>query len=191
MPMLFSQQDHPAEIWQTLKHELHRGALDLKHPFRYVNLGTQTISGPEIRTVVLRSVSKNLEFYVFTDLRSAKVEELRQSPLACLHFYHPVKRVQIRIHAKANLHCQDELSRAFWAKVKDDAQKAYTSTLAPGMGISAPEDANDWLEPGEDRYFAVLRFIPERVEVLQLNGIHHLRLVFLRSEDWRGSWLVP
>lgn len=191
MPMLFSQQDHPAEIWQTLKHELHRGALDPKHPFRYLNLGTQTISDPEIRTVVLRSVSKNLEFYVFTDSRSAKVEELRQSPMACLHFYHPAKRVQIRVQAQARLHSEDELSRAFWAKVKDDAQKAYTSTQAPGTIISTPEDAFGWLGPGDDRYFKVLRFVPDRVEVLQLNGIHHLRLVFLRSEDWKGSWLVP
>jgi len=189
--MIFTETESPTEIWQSLVHELRRGALDPKHPFRYVNLGTQTISGPEIRTVVLRSVSKNLEFYVFTDLRSAKVEELRQSPLVCLHFYHPGKRVQIRIHAKANLHSQDELSRAFWAKVQGDAQKAYTSTQAPGTIISIPEDAFGWLEPGDDRFFTVMRFVPERVEVLQLNGIHHLRLVFLRSEDWRGSWLVP
>jgi pyridoxamine 5'-phosphate oxidase len=189
--MLFSQQEHPSEIWQILKHELHRGALDPKHPFRYVNLGTQTASGPEIRTVVLRSVSKNLEFYVFTDSRSAKVEELRQSPLACLHFYHPGKRVQIRIQAQVQIHSGDELSRAFWAKVKDDAQKAYTSTLASGTVISTPEEAFEWQEPRDDRFFTVLRFVPERVEVLQLNGIHHLRLVFLRSEDWRGSWLVP
>ncbi len=191
MPMLFSQQDHPAEIWQTLVHELHRGALDPKHPFRYVNLGTQTVSGPEIRTVVLRSVSKNLEFYVFTDSRSAKVEELGQSPLVCLHFYHPGKRVQIRIHAKANLHTQDELSQAFWAKVKGDAQKAYTSTLPPGMGIPAPEDAFGWLEPGDDRFFTVMRFVPERVEALQLNGLCHLRIVFSQSEAWQGQWLVP
>ena len=189
--MLFTQKEHPAEIWQTLKHELHRGALDSKHPFRYVILGTLSESGPQIRTVVLRSVSKSLEFYVFTDFRSAKVAELRQSPVACLHFYHPGKRVQIRVHATANLHSQDELSRAFWAKVQGDAQKAYTSTLPPGMGIPAPEDAYHWLDPGEDRYFTVLRFIPEQVEALQLNGLRHLRIVFSQSEAWQGQWLVP
>jgi pyridoxamine 5'-phosphate oxidase len=102
--MLFTEKEALSEIWPTVVHELNRGALDPKHPFRYINLGTIGKTGPEIRTVVVRSISKNLEFYIFTDLRSEKVAELSAGPLATLHFYHPGKRVQIRIKAKSEIH---------------------------------------------------------------------------------------
>jgi pyridoxamine 5'-phosphate oxidase len=189
--MLFTENETPADIWKSLVHELHRGALDTGHPFRYFNLGTIGKTGPEVRTVVIRSVSKELEFYCFTDFRSEKVAELRTNPTANLHFYHPGKRVQIRIKAKTGIHHQDEVSTANWLKVQGDAQKAYTSTLAPSTPISDPNEAFDWLENGDDRFFTVLKFIPESIEALQLNGLRHLRILFSKKENWEGQWLVP
>ncbi|MBA4300988.1 MAG: general stress protein [Cyclobacterium sp.] len=189
--MLFSENELQSEIWKSISHELHRGALDPKHPFRYVNLGTIGETSPEIRTVVVRSVSKELEFHIFTDSRSEKVNELSANPSATLHFYHPGKRVQIRIKAKAEIHNQNEVSKDFWPKVQGEAQKAYTSTLAPGTPISDPNEAFDWKETGDDQFFTVLKFIPESIEALQLNGLKHLRILFSKSENWKGQWLVP
>lgn len=189
--MLFSENEIPSEIWKSLCHELHRGALDPKHPFRYINLGTIGKTGPEIRTVVVRSISTNLEFVVFTDFRSEKVAELSVNPFATLHFYHPGKRIQIRIKAKAEVHCQNEVSKDFWPKVQGEAQKAYTSAKAPSTPISDPNEAFDWIENGDDRFFAVLKFIPESIEALQLNGSRHLRILFTEKENWKGQWLVP
>lgn len=189
--MLFTENESPSEIWKSLSHELHRGALDSKHPFRYINLGTIGKTGPEIRTVVVRSISKNLEFYIFTDLRSEKVNELRANASATLHFYHPGKRVQVRIKAKAEIHLGDTMSKELWAKVQGEAQKAYTSILAPSTPISDPNEAFDWTGNGDDRFFTVLKFIPESIEALQLNGLRHLRILFTEKENWEGQWLVP
>lgn len=189
--MLFSENELPTEIWKSLSHELHRGALDSKHPFRYVNLGTIGKTGPEIRTVVVRSISKNLEFFIFTDSRSEKVDELSVNPLASLHFYHPGKRVQIRMKAMTEIHHQDELSKAFWTKVQGESQKAYTSTMAPSTPISDPNEAFDWPEVMDDQFFTLLKFIPESIEALQLNGLRHLRILFTEKENWKGQWLVP
>lgn len=189
--MLFSENESPSEIWKSISHELHRGALDSKHPFRYFNLGTIGKTGPEIRTVVIRSINTNLEFYIFTDFRSEKVSELSANLSATLHFYHPGKRVQIRIKTKTEIHHQDEVSKSFWTKVQDEAQKAYTSTLAPSTSISDPSEAYEWIENGDDRFFTVLKFIPETVEALQLNGLRHLRILFSKKGNWEGQWLVP
>jgi pyridoxamine 5'-phosphate oxidase len=189
--MLFSENESPSEIWKSISHELHRGALDSKHPFRYINLGTIGKTGPEIRTVVIRSISHDLEFFIFTDLRSEKVADLSANSTATLHFYHPGKRVQIRIKTKTEIHHQDELSKSFWSKVQGEAQKAYTSTLAPSMPISDPNQGFDWPEKGDDRFFTVLKFIPESIEALQLNGLRHLRILFSEKENWKGQWLVP
>ncbi|MFN3996657.1 pyridoxamine 5'-phosphate oxidase family protein [Algoriphagus sp.] len=189
--MLFSENESPLEIWKSISHELHRGALDSKHPFRYINLGTIGKTGPEIRTVVIRSINTNLEFYIFTDFRSEKVAELSANSSATLHFYHPGKRVQIRIKATSEIHYRDDVSTANWLKVQGDAQKAYTSNLPPSTPISDPNQGFEWPENGDDSFFAVLKFIPESIEALQLNGLKHLRILFTKSENWEGQWLVP
>lgn len=189
--MLFTEKESLSEIWPTVVHELNRGALDPKHPFRFINLGTLGKAGPEVRTVVIRSVSPSLEFFVFTDFRSEKVTELSANPTATLHFYHPAKRVQVRIKAKAEIHHQDQIAESFWMKVQSEAQKAYNSTLAPGTHIANPEEGFNWPEEMDDRFFTVLKFISESVEVLQLNSAKHLRILYSKNEIWDGQWLVP
>lgn len=189
--MLFTETETPSEIWKSIVHELHRGALDPKHPFRYVNLGTIGKMGPEVRTVVIRSVSQELDFVVYTDSRSEKVAELTANPTATLHFYHPGKRVQVRIKAKTELHTQDKMTKAFWLNVQGDAQKAYTSTLAPSSPITTPEEGFDWPEMMDDRFFTVLKLIPESIEALQLNALQHFRIQFIKKENWKGQWIVP
>lgn len=190
--MLFTEQESLTEIWQSLKHELHRGALDPKHPFRYVQLATQGLNGPEIRTVVIRAIHENLNLDVFTDFRSEKVAQLTQYRVAGLHFYHENKRVQIRIQAKAEIHYQNPLSVSNWMKVQGDARKAYTSILAPGTAIAQPSEGLEWPQDYEQHSFAVLRFVPQAIEVLQLNGMRHLRILYTeKNELWTGQWLVP
>lgn len=189
--MLFSENESTAEIWRILIAELQKGFQDPEHPFRYVGLGTLGLHGPEVRTVVLREFEKILDFYVFTDFRSDKVKELHANPLATLHFYHPQKRIQIRVKAKAEIHHQDLVSGAFWETLKVDSQLAYQSDMTPGSEISNPNDAFHWSAELEDRFFAVLRFIPESIEALQLDGIKHLRILFSKNKGWSGQWLVP
>ncbi len=190
--MLFTRENKPAEIWQMVVHELHRGALDSKHPFRYINLGTNGKDFPEVRTVVLRKVDEQLNCLVYTDFRSVKVQEMLASPLVSLHFYNPKQRVQLQIQAKAIIHHQDSLTSAYWSQVQGDAQKAYNSIRAPGSKIKTPEQAFEWPEEMDSRFFAVLEFIPQSIEGLQLDGLNHLRINFLKKqENWEGEWLVP
>ncbi len=190
--MLFTQIDPPSEIWKKLIHELNRGFSESDHPFRFVNLGTLGEKGPEVRTVVLREFEKVLDFYVFTDFRSDKVIEVRANPSVTLHFYHPEKRVQIRVRAKAEIHHQDLVTDVFWGRLREDSRLAYNSVLAPGTEISTPDEGFNWSEEIDDRFFSVLRFIPHSFEVLQLNGLKHLKILFTKKEEnWVGMWLVP
>ncbi|TDQ17531.1 pyridoxine/pyridoxamine 5'-phosphate oxidase [Algoriphagus boseongensis] len=190
--MLIDSKNTISEIWDTLAHELYRGALDPKHPFRYLNLGTMGEEFPEVRTVVLRKVDQDLNFYIFTDSRSEKIKSLEENPKVALHFYHPQKRVQIRIQSETEIHHQDELAKDLWKRVQGEAQKAYASILPPGKEIENPEQAWDWPDAIDDQNFTVLKFIPQTLEVLQLNGLTHLRLRFSKEgKDWKGTWLVP
>ena len=186
--MLFSHSESPTEIWQSIKHELHRGALDPKHPFRFVNLGTLGNGIPQVRTVVLREVTQNMGFLVFTDFRSEKVKEIQNSHLTALHFYHPKKMLQVRVEAKAEIHFQDSLSDNYWRKIPDARKAEYTSCLPPGTPVSNSELG--W-ESGENSFFTVLNFIPQRLDVLQLSKEGHIRIQFEKVNEWKGQWLVP
>jgi pyridoxamine 5'-phosphate oxidase len=186
--MLFSHSDNPTDIWQAIKHELHRGALDPKHPFRYVNLGTKGQEYPQVRTVVLREVTQELEFLVFTDFRSEKVREIQSAPTVALHFYHPKKMLQIRVEAKAEIHFQDEISEHYWRKIPDARKSEYTGSHAPGSPISNLDLG--W-EMSDKSFFTVLNISPQQIEALQLSKEGHLRIQFGKGNQWKGRWLVP
>ncbi|MDN3205045.1 pyridoxamine 5'-phosphate oxidase family protein [Algoriphagus sediminis] len=190
--MLFDSKNTRDEIWTAVAHELHRGALDSKHAFRYVNLATNGKGYPEIRTVVLRGVDADLNFYIFTDSRSQKVEEIKRDQPVSLHFYHPKKRVQIRVQAKAEIHQNNDLALELWQRVQGNAQKAYNSTFSPGEKIKSPSEGWDWPQEMNSDFFAVIRFKPEKIEALQLDRLNHLRIEFEKvAGEWEGQWLVP
>jgi pyridoxamine 5'-phosphate oxidase len=191
--MLFGKQHKPAEIFSIIKHELNRGALDNKHPFRFVVLSTTGVDGPDSRYVVLRSVNEELHFFVYTDSRSEKIEALKAEPWASLLFYHPKKRIQVRLKAKTVFHQQNGIAKQHWEKVQGDARKSYQSILAPGIPIQSPEEAYSWnAQPEDFSNFTVLELIPNSIELLQLNGLEHLRIRFTHPNDkWLGQWMVP
>jgi hypothetical protein len=187
--MLLTSTDTPAKIWQALVHELHRGALDPKHPFRYLTLATEGKHFPQLRTVVLRKLSPSLDFHVFTDARSGKVKELLETPRASLLFYHPKKQVQVRIKSTVSFHSEDELAKAYWAKLPAHRQSEYRSTFAPGTPIDSPQAG--WEETATRNFFSVLKFNPLSIDLLQLSKEGHLRLQFDLASNWEGTWLTP
>lgn len=188
--MLLQQEDSLENVWQAVKHELHRGALDAKHPFHWVNLGTVSENFPSVRTVVLRKVSEGLHFFVFTDYRSEKCSDLGVNLNSTLHFYHPKKQVQIRIKTQALLHYQNELAEEFWKTIPSHRRSEYTGAQAPGTPVSHP--VAGWSEGDvSNHFFTVLELVPLEIEVLQLRREGHLRVMFSKKSDWEGTWLVP
>ncbi|TFV96167.1 general stress protein [Algoriphagus kandeliae] len=188
--MLFKESDSLEEIWQVVKHELHRGALDAKHPFHWVNLGTVSSDFPSVRTVVLRKVSEEFHFFVYTDYRSEKCSDLKINPNATLHFYHPKKQVQIRVKAQTKLHYQDELAREIWRTIPAQRRSEYSAAKAPGTPIPHFQAGSKEGNPS-DHFLCVLEFLPIEIELLQLQRKGHLRLFFSKKENWQGTWMVP
>jgi len=190
--MLFAQENSLEEVFQSVKHELHRGALDPKHPFRFVTLVTKSENGVDARYVVVRSVDAELNFFLFTDDRTSKVAQLTSFPEMVLLFYHPAKRTQIKITGKAELRRNDGLSATFWSKVQGDSQKAYNQVVAPGTKLQNPEEAFVWNEPLTAANFTLIQVKPSKIEALQLNENGHLRASFtLGTNEWEKSWIAP
>ncbi|WP_162419480.1 pyridoxamine 5'-phosphate oxidase family protein [Cyclobacterium roseum] len=190
--MLFRETDSLATIWDTVRHELHRGARDSKHPFRFVTMATLSAEQPDSRYVVLRQLDENLCFHIFTDSRSHKVNQLIHNPAVTLLFYHPRKRCQVKVQGTARIHQQDSLSKTHWETVQGDAQKAYQGLIPPGKEVANPGAAHVWMEEKGDAHFTVVVIEASTIECLQLDGLRHLRNRFYKEGDeWKSNWLAP
>ncbi|MEM9389680.1 MAG: pyridoxamine 5'-phosphate oxidase family protein [Bacteroidota bacterium] len=188
--MLIHINDNLTQVILSIQHEIHRAAVDRKHPFRYVVLGTQdgTIA---MRYIVLRKVEEDFTFVLYTDHCSGKVGQIRNNPGCQLLFYHPQKKAQVIISGTMTVHHTDSVAEKHWQYVQGEARKAYCSIQAPGTPINRPEEAYEWDSPMTFDHFAVLHFEPTRIAVLQLSGLEHLRAIFEKIDNWKGTWVVP
>jgi len=188
--MLIEKNHRLPEVFNNLKAELKRAAVDRKHPFRYCVLSTH---GHEVnsRYVVLRKMTNDLEFLIYTDSRSQKIQDISINSEVQLLFYHPKKQTQLILSGKASLLSDDTLSKAEWCNVKGNAQRAYNTIEAPGTPIQAPHLGHRYKEQMNEQYFTVIKISAEKLEALQLNQSEHLRVKFEIGKNWEGQWLVP
>lgn len=190
--MLINRNDTLSDILLSVSHELHRGALDRKHPFRFVNLATVDGNKANTRLVVLREVQEDMSFVFFTDKRSVKISDLSKNESATLLFWHPGKKVQVAVKGRTEIYNQDAKAKAYWASISIDGRKAYGSKLAPGTNVDRPELAHDWPSEISSEFFCVIKFYPEELDVLQLHKLSHYRAQYKYvNNEWLGSWVVP
>jgi len=191
MPVL--KPDHSlSEILQTVKAELRKGSVQKKHPFQNVVLSTVNENKVASRWVVLRKITEEENFLIFTDHRSDKVAQIKKNSNCTLLFYHNRQGLQIRVNGSAEIHHQDALTEKYWPGVKGSSAKNYITKLPPGTEIASKEEGYNWENNPDGRHFAILEIVPEQMEVLQLGKEGHIRAVFTRKkEDWVGTFLVP
>lgn len=171
--------------WQRLT----RGVHDRHAPSRHPTLATVSPDGfPQARTVVLRAADRSHQrLEIHTNLFSAKVEELRHTPVAALHIWDSGSSLQIRLLANVTI-ITGANAAAAWSAVPDRSRRAYSSDHRPGKPIAS---ALDYEQTPDPQAFAVLRMELRQMELLHLGNQHHRRALFSRDDDWAGQWLVP
>jgi len=172
-------------LWQLATSELIRSNADPKHPFKKAVLTTLGIF-PESRWVVKRDYnSEDHTILIYTDRRSSKVSQIEVNNKVTLLFYHPKKKIQIRIYALAELHSKGSLYEAHLDKVRNHP-KDYSTLLAPGFVL------NGELKYGSDINFTLLVVKPILWDVLELGKERHYRVRYeLEGNKWHGTELVP
>ncbi len=173
-----------AEVWLRLT----RGVHDRHAPARHPTLATVTPEGrPQARTVVLRAADKSAgTLDIHTDLRSAKVRDLRVTPFAALHVWDTSAHLQLRLEAQVTILTGKDVA-AIWKGVPATSRLSYGSTPAPGQPIA---QALDYTKVSDARSFVVLRLQISTVDALHL-GPSHRRARFDRHNEWAGVWLAP
>ena len=182
------------EFWQQSLSELRRANADRKHPFRNTVLATSRHNIPSQRTVVMRKFQSDHSILIYTDHRSQKCQELdaHQENAAALLFWHPKKKLQVRLAGYIRQHLSDEGKKAHWNNTPTGAKKSYTTTKPPGTVTESPLEVDYDASLQDGRHFTLLLFHPISIELLQLDQEVHLRAGFaLENGNWNGHWLVP
>jgi len=186
-------------VWKMLQ----RGVDRYNDPFHCPVLGTSGEDGSRMRTVILRqfdSVERRLTCH--TDSRAAKVREISRCADIAWLFYHPKKKVQIRISGPATLHTADDFADQQWAAAKATSRLNYCTAEPPGSVIGQPGSGlPDFLlnkaptllntEPGRKNFMVIVGRI-ESMDWLQLSILGNRRARF----EWTptgltANWLIP
>ena len=167
-------------------------------------IATYNNNYPSIRTVVLRHVNKSKNTISFhTDIRSKKIEELKDNNKLSMLFYDHGKKIQLKISGDAIIHNENDQSRNAWDQSRSFSKKCYIAENAPGTSSDKPVSGylpeheqdlpnEDVLEKGYAN-FTLVEIQISNIEWLYLHRDGHRRALFTFENNVliKKSWLTP
>ncbi|UGU15028.1 pyridoxamine 5'-phosphate oxidase family protein [Sinomicrobium kalidii] len=177
-------------ILDSIKNDLRKATRKQRHRFRYFSMATCGIHGHvKQRMLVLRDVADDFTLTAYTDSRSKKITHIKENNEVSLLFFDPRRFVQICITATAATEKDENKVLDLWNQIKPRSRKDYITDIPPGTVIRDPSGVG---HQDNVHYFTVLRLIPEKIEYVKLQKIHHLRILFVREgNSWNSDYLVP
>ena len=182
---------------------LAQGVKRFNHPFHSPVLGSTGKDGSSLRTVILRQFKwPQRTLICHTDARAAKVQEIANFSRISWLFYHPKKKVQLRISGPATLHSYDPIADQQWASTKITSRLNYCTSQPPGTPIDRPSSGlPDFLrqkvptllesETGR-KHFMVIAGRMDSLDWLALSVLGNRRARFDWDENGLSAkWLIP
>ena len=182
---------------------LEQGASHSEDPFHWPVLGTTAKEGCSLRTVILRQIKvPDRILTCHTDMRSAKVQEIMNCSQTSWLFYHPKKKIQLRILGPATLHAHDEYADRQWDDTSITSRLNYCASQPPGARIAKPSSGlpgfllnkiPTLLDTERCRKnFMVIVVHIFSIDCLLLNITGNRRALFeWNNNRLRSTWLVP
>ncbi len=188
-----------SETWTMLEH----GAASFKDPFHWPVLGTVGEDTCNMRTVILRQlILPDRRLVCHTDTRAGKVQEIKRNNRVSWLFYHPKKKIQLRISGMAELHVNDSFADKQWADASVATRLNFSATKAPGTPIDKPASGlPDFMinklptllesEKSRNNFLSISCRIDSMDWVL-LSTLGNRRASFnWKKNKLNSSWLVP
>jgi 3-hydroxyisobutyrate dehydrogenase len=187
------------KIWALLN----KGVTDREEDFRLPVVVLNSKQGPDARIVVLRGAYQDRNVLRFhTDIRSDKIESIKNSNQIYFLFYNKEEKIQVRATGTATIHYKDETTAESWKKIQSMSRKCYLATTAPGTpndnptsGI--PEQYNGKTVPIDEtelgyENFSIIESTIHSFEWLYLASKGHRRAkIELSGTSPTVTWLTP
>jgi len=187
------------EVWTMLK----RGVTHANDPFHWPVLGTTGKDGCNLRTVILRQfILPDRILVCYSDARATKAQDIGHDSKVSWLFYHPEKKVQLRISGQAKCHTNDQFADDQWAATRITRRLDYATTHPPGTPVDKPSSGlPDYLlekipavldsERSRKNFMAVSCGI-DSMDWLMLGALGHRRARFDWDENGlSATWLIP
>jgi hypothetical protein len=169
-----------------------------------VVIGTSDGMQARMRTVIIRRADQDTKrIYFHTDLRSGKVEDIRQTGHLSWLAYDAARRSQIRLSGPTVLHHGDERCRLHWRDTKHFSRRCYLLPEGPGRPLGNPSDAFDnrlssfsySAEESEAgfRNFVVVETLVQEMEwyYTYSRGNRRARFAYSDGDLASAQWLTP
>ena len=190
-----------AEIQNKYWSMLEAAVTDRGSPFRIPVFMCSHKDDIEGRIVVLRKSDRENNLLQFhTDLRSPKVDILKNNNKASLLFYDKEEKIQLRVKVECEVNNQNSITEKSWKKTQHISRRCYLTDSPPGTVsenptsgmISKLEDFDYTMEQSEECYknFAVIKCKIKSIEWLYLAAKGHRRAKFDLVSN-KNDWLVP
>jgi len=182
---------------ETLSHiwgMLQRGAADGKHAYHFpVFITHHAGEGFASRTVVLRNCNPRARtLCCYTDVRSDKVAQLRESGSCEWLFYDHRHKEQIRMRAAAHIHHQDELCTQKWRGIPQARQIDYNGSPSPGEPITHPGAFGESETTNGFDHFCIIETVVNDVQWLKLGSERHSSARFQwEGGAWQKRFVAP
>jgi 3-hydroxyisobutyrate dehydrogenase len=153
------------------------------------------------RIVVLRKLDRENNLLQFhTDLRSPKVEILKNNNKASLLFYDKEEKIQLRVKVNCEINNQNSITKESWKRTQHISRRCYLTDSPPGTSsenptsgmISKLEDFDYTMDQSEEGFknFTVIKCKIKTIEWLYLAAKGHRRAI-IDVKNKKESWLVP
>ncbi len=154
------------------------------------------------RVVVLRKVDDHNNFIQYhSDIRSTKINKIKENPNCSILFYGKEEKIQLRMKAKCEVNYDNDITKESWEKTGHISRKCYLVNNGPGTESDKPtsgldnkfDNFNFTKEESEAGYknFCVIKCKIESIEWLYLAAKGHRRAKIDFNESKKFTWLVP
>ena len=153
------------------------------------------------RIVVLRKSDQSNNLLQFhSDIRSDKINKLKNNKNASMLFYDKEEKIQVRLKVECTVNHNNEITKESWSKTGHISRKCYLVDNGPGTESSTPtsglkpelDNFEFTMEQSEEGYknFTVIQCKIKSMEWLYLAAKGHRRARF-EIDNNKEYWLVP
>ena len=185
------------KIWSMLENAV----TDRNSPFRIPVFICGDQSDLDGRIVVLRKAdNKNNLVQFHSDIRSDKIEKLKNNSKAAMLFYDKEEKIQVRLKVECIVNHNNNITKESWSKTQHISRKCYLVDKGPGTESDIPtsglkpelDNFEFTMEQSEEGYknFTVIQCKIKSIEWLYLAAKGHRRARF-DIENNKENWLVP
>ena len=189
-------------VWKKLQH----GVSSRKSPYHILTCSYLDVK-KRIKSccvVIRRTIEDKRQLYFHSDIRHRKIEALQQHPYISFCVYSKEDKLQFRLHGKAHIHYNNEITESTWGKMQNLSKVCYATDINPGTRI--PLMNNGFTkERWEKRFdlvheestfnnFAIVEITLDEIEILYLaiDGHQRHQSIWIDEEKrWEHHWLSP